>query len=42
MKLKEKLAVLSYSDAVTSILEWFLHLTIGFRVASLMFSVKES
>ena len=41
-KLKEKFALLLYSDAIARILGWFLHLTIAFRVGSIMFSAKES
>ena len=41
-KLKEKFALLLYSDAIAGILGWFLHLAIAFRVGSIMFSAKES
>ena len=41
-KLKEKFALLLYSDAIARILGWFLHLAIDFRVGPSMFSAKES
>ena len=41
-KLKEKSALFSYSDAVARILGRLLHLTVVYRVGSLMLSVKES
>ena len=41
-KLKEKVALFLYSDAIARILGWFLHLAIAFRVGSSMFSAKES
>ena len=41
-KLKEKFALLFYSDAIARILGWFLHLVIGFSVGSSMFSAKKS
>ena len=41
-KLKERFALLVYFDAIAGILGWFLHLAIGFRVGSQMFSGKES
>ena len=41
-KLKKKLSLFVYSDAIVRILEWFFHLAIAFRVESSMFSAKES
>ena len=42
IKSKEHLALFSYLDTIARMLGWFLHLTIAFRIGSLIFSVKES
>ena len=41
-ELKEKFAIFLHSDAIATILGWFLHLAIAYRVESSIFSPKES
>ena len=41
-KLKERFPQFLYSDAISRILGWFLHLAVVFRVGSSTFSAKES